>query len=405
MKPLRTRKATRPTPAAKAGELARLRARLAVAEQTLRAIRSGEVDSVVVAGKSGPQVFTLVGAEHAYRMLIESMNEGALTLTRDKTILYANQCFARLVKCPLEQVTGGSLRRFLSPADRKSLRLLLKRAAKAGSKIQLSLVAGDSSLVPVQISIRRLASHGFKQTLFGLVVTDMTEAQRTEGLLRALAQRIVQVQETERERVALELHDHITQLLIAVLFRSQTLTDSLAGRDGPAKKEAAKLREMIGQTVAEVERISRGLRPSILDQLGLFSVLRATGAEFADRTGVTVRLTDLELAVRLPADIELALYRIFQETLKNVEQHARARHVTVALTEQNGFVQLAIKDDGIGFDAEHHAARRKGRGILGLVGMRERAAAVGGTLTVKSGHRAGTEIEVRIPLPPGEVAA
>ena len=72
----------------------------------------------MVAGKQGPQVFTLEGAEHAYRVLIESMNEGALTLTADKTILYANQCFARMVKCPLEQVMGSSFRRFLSAADR-----------------------------------------------------------------------------------------------------------------------------------------------------------------------------------------------------------------------------------------------------------------------------------------------
>jgi PAS domain-containing protein len=79
------------------GGLARLRARLRVAEATLRAIRTGETDTLLVDGRRGPRVFTLEGAEHAYRMLIESMNEGALTLTTNKTILYANQCFARLV--------------------------------------------------------------------------------------------------------------------------------------------------------------------------------------------------------------------------------------------------------------------------------------------------------------------
>src|SRR5712692_8073890 len=110
-------------------ELAELRARVAEAEETLRAIRSGEVDAVVVAGKTGPQVFTLQGAEHAYRVLIESMNEGALTLTVDKTILYANECFARMVECPLEQVIGSSFRRLLSAEDRATLRALLKRAA------------------------------------------------------------------------------------------------------------------------------------------------------------------------------------------------------------------------------------------------------------------------------------
>jgi two-component system NarL family sensor kinase len=378
-------------------ELVDLRARLADTLETLRAIRANEVDTVLVAGKHGDQVFTLKGAEHAYRVLIESMNEGALTLTVDKTILYANQCFAKMVKCPLEQVTGGSFRRFISAEDRILLRPLIKRADKFGSKIQILLKASDGSQMPVQISIRLLAKNGFKHAPVGLVVTDMTEARRNEEMLRALTHRVVQVQETERGRVALELHDDITQLLCAVLFRSQALADKLSARDGPAKKEAMKLREMLGQAAREVERISRNLRPSVLDQLGLVAVLRDTSTEFAHRTGVPVKLACVQLIARLPADTELALYRILQEALKNVEKHARARHVTVHLTQPGAFIQLAITDDGIGFD---QVARRKGKGGLGLLGMRERATYVGGTLKIKSVRRAGTEIEVLIPLLP-----
>jgi len=388
----------RPTPSR---ELVELRARLADTLETLRAIRANEVDTVVVAGKQGDQVFTLQGAEHAYRVLIESMNEGALTLTVDKTILYANQCFAKMVKCPLEQVTGGSFRRFISAEDRALLRPLVRRANKSGSKIQMLLKASDGSQMPVQISIRLLAKNGFKHAPVGLVVTDMTEARRNEEMLRALTHRVVQVQETERGRVALELHDDITQLLIAVLFRSQALADKLSARDGPAKKEAMKLREMLGQAAKEVERISRNLRPSVLDQLGLVAVLRDTSTEFAHRTGVPVKLACVQLIARLPADTELALYRILQEALKNVEKHAHARQVTVHLTKQGAFVQLAITDDGIGFD---HRARRKGKG-LGMLGMRERATYVGGTLKIKSARHAGTEIEVLIPLLPMPTAA
>jgi len=401
----------KPTPAqtssrpAKTDELARLRASLAEAQETLHAIRSGEVDAVMGAGKQSERVFSLAGSEHAYRVLIESMNEGALTLTMDKTILYANQCFARMVKCPLEQVLGGSFRRFLSVADRATLRSLMKRAGKSGSKVQMMLAAADGSQMPVQISIRPLAKNGFTEVPIGLVVTDLTEARRTEELLRALAHRVVQVQEAERGSVALELHDNITQMLIAVLFSSQALVDKLSTRDGPAKREAVKLRALLGQTAKEVERISHDLRPSVLDQLGLYAVLGATGTEFAARTGVDVRLAGTPLTTRLPADTELALYRILQEALKNVEKHAHARHVIVGLRQQGAVVQLMINDDGIGFDSVHHAARRKGKGVLGLVGMRERAAYVGGTLTVRSGPRAGTEIEVRIPLPPGTTAA
>src|ERR1039458_7970770 len=135
-------------------ELAKFNAHVAETEEMYRAIRTGEVDTMVVAGKHGPHVFTLKGSEHAYRVLIESMNEGALTLTTDKLILYANQSFARMVKCPLEQVTGSSFRSFLSAEDRATLRPLLKQADKSGSKIQVLLNASDGSRMPVQISIR-----------------------------------------------------------------------------------------------------------------------------------------------------------------------------------------------------------------------------------------------------------
>ncbi|MFA6289217.1 MAG: ATP-binding protein [Opitutaceae bacterium] len=383
-----------------AGELATLRARLAEAEETLRAIRNGEVDTVVGTGTRGPQVFTLEGADHAYRVLIESMNEGALTLTAGKTILYANRSFARMVRLPLEQVTGSSFRRFLSVKDRPSLRPLMKQAAKTGSKLQVQLIADDGSRLPVQISIQELAKVGFERVTISMVVTDMTEARRNEELLRALTNRVLQVQEAERGRVALELHDHITQLLCAILFRCQALVDELSARDGPSLREAMKLREMLGKTAEEVERISRNLRPGVLDQLGLDAVLRATSTEFTHRTGVPVKLACVELAARLPANTELALYRILQEALKNVEQHARARHVTVQLTKQAAFVQLTIKDDGTGFDPDKPRTAKKENSVLGLLGMRERATYVGGVLTVKSVRRAGTTLEVRIPLPP-----
>ncbi len=378
---------------------------MAEADETLRAIRSGEVDAVMGAGKQGDRVFTLEGAEHAYRQLIESMNEGALTLMTDKTILYANASFARMVKYPLEQVMGSSFRRFLSPEDRVTLRSLLKQTKKTGAKIQVRLKAGDGSGLPVQISIRPVARNDFNGATIGMVVTDMTEAQRTEELMRALTHRVVQGHETERADVALELHDRITQLLCAILFRSQALVDKRSAKGGPAMKEASELHEMLGETAREVERISRNLRPGVLDQLGLDAVLRGTATEFAKRTGVAVKLASAPLAARLPAATELALYRILQEALKNVEQHARARQVTVRLTQPGTYVHLVIEDDGIGFNPNHRPDRKKGKGGLGLLGMRERATAVGGVLTVKTGLRAGTEIEARIPLPPSTAAA
>ena len=400
-------KTSRPKPSAApaaAAALAADRLHPAAAEATLRAIQSGEVDTLAGAGQRGGRIFTLEGAEHAYRVLIESMNEGALTLTTDKVILYANACFARMVQLPLEQVIGSSFRRFLSREDRALLRPHMHQTPHSGSKLQLHLKAGDTTRVPVQISVRELVAAASDRVIIGMVVTDMTEVRRTEELLRALTHRVVQVQEAERGRVAVELHDNITQMFCAVLFSSQALADKLTAKERPAKREAIKLRKLLIRTAEAVERIGRSLRPSALEHLGLSAVLRDASQEFAQRTGLAVTMDCGPAIPRMPGDTELAFYRVFQEIMKNVERHARARKVSVSLRRRGDQVELTIFDDGAGFDAIRHEARRKGKGVLGLLGMHERAALVGGVLTVKSGPGAGTEIVMRVPVPPMSAA-
>jgi PAS domain S-box-containing protein len=386
------------------GDLSKLRTRLAVAEETLRAIRTGEVDTVMVGGKEGSQVFTLEGAEHSYRVLIESMNEGALTLTADKLILYANQCFAKMVKCPLEQVISTPFSRFLSAEDQATLRPLVKRAGKSGSKIQVTLQCGDGSQMPAQISIRPTAQEGSNRATLGLVVTDLTEPRRDEELLRGLSNRLVQAQENERGRVALELHDNITQLLCAALVRSQVLAEKLPLRQRALRREALMLHGMLGQIASEVERISQNLRPSVLEHLGLATLLCRDSQEFAERIGVSLQATCVKLKKRLPAETELAFYRILQEALKNVERHAHARHVSVLLTHHGLGVEMTIQDDGVGFDPDRPPGKRKVKPGFGLLSMRERAACVGGVLSVQSDPGQGTIIRVKAPFAKSEGA-
>ena len=232
------------------------------------------------------------------------------------------------------------------------------------------------------------------------LLAEVTERRRAEEALRALTHRVVQAQETERGSVALDLHDNITQMLCAILARSQALANRLTGCDGSPKQDALKLRDMLGTAAEEVERISRNLRPSVLEHLGLAAVLRATGTEFAERTGVAVKVTCVKLTARLPINTEMALFRILQQALTNVERHAHARHVTVSLTQSGECVQLIITDDGVGFDPDLPSARRNGNDALGVLGMRERATFAGGDFKIKSVPGAGTEIEVLIPLPP-----
>jgi two-component system NarL family sensor kinase len=391
-------RASRPRPSR---ELAEFRARLSEAEETLHAIQGGGVDALVVAGKRGPRVYTLEGVEHAYRVLIESMNEGALTLTPKAVILYANHCFAKMVKCPLERIMGHSFQRFLSAEGRAAMRALLKRPVRSGSRLQVFLKAGDGSQMSAQISIRRLSRNASRSASFGIVVTDMTETRRSQEQLRVLTHRLVQAQESERGRVALDLTDNITQSLVVILFRLQTLVDKLPASEWPSRGEVVKLSELLGQTADEVERISRNLRPSVLRNLGLIAALRAANREFAKRTGMRIKLACVKLSRPLPAEAKLALYRIFEEALRNVEKHAGARHVTVSLTQWGAFAQFAIKDDGTGFDPDRLPAKRREEDGFGLLRMRERAEFLGGVLTIKSARRAGTEVKVTVPLSAG----
>jgi signal transduction histidine kinase len=230
--------------------------------------------------------------------------------------------------------------------------------------------------------------------------TELEAANRalrtSEEQLRTLANWAVQAQEDERAGLALKLHDDITQVLCAIRFRTHTLLAKLPPSGATAKREAIKLREMVGNAAEQVEIISRNLRPGVLDMLGLVAVLRAAGEKFAERTGVAVQLDSVPLTERLPAAVELAIYRIFEIALNNVEKHAHARHLTVGLKQSADFIQLTIRDDGVGLEPDSAAGGNKS-GSLGLLRMRERANSVGGTCKITSARNAGTEITVRIP--------
>jgi two-component system, NarL family, sensor kinase len=296
-------------------------------------------------------------------------------------------------------VMGSSFRRFLSAEDWAALEPLVQRAEKSGSKIPVLLNAGDGSHMPVQISIRPLPKNVSQSAAITMVVADMTQARRNEELLRTLTQRVVQAQEAERGHVANELRVNITQLLYVILGRCQALAEKLQTGDSSACVDTTKINEMVSRTAEEVERIWRSLWSHELEKLGLVPALEKANAELVERTGVSLQMECAPLDERLPPSTELTLYRIFQEALSNVEKHARARHVMIHLKKLDGFIQLTISDDGIGFDPDHSAIRT-GREGLGLLRMRERATSAHGALSVKSAPRSGTEIEVRIPLSP-----
>jgi PAS domain S-box-containing protein len=163
-------------------ELQELTSRMMESEETLRAILGGEVDGLVVSTAEGDRVFTLSGADHPYRVMIETMNEGAVTLASDGTILFCNQRFADIVKGSLEKVMGSSISQYISSTDLQLFEALLEKGLKGNSKVELALQTGGENSAPALLSISAL-QHTDMPGAVCMVVTDLTEQKRNEEML------------------------------------------------------------------------------------------------------------------------------------------------------------------------------------------------------------------------------
>jgi PAS domain S-box-containing protein len=377
----------------------KLRARLQTAEETLRAILSGEVDALMVPGRRGAQMVSLKGGEPAYRMLVEAMSEGAATLSRDGAVLYCNRRFAEMISRPPGKIIGIAVQSLLAEAEQARFQTLLAGARKAVAKGEFNLRSTDGSLIPVYLSVNRL--RGFKDQALGMVITDLSEQRRTQAaeieqakeLHRLLLERTISAQEEERRRIARELHDEAGQLLTALLVGLRTVEDARKLAD--VKVQGNRLREITAQAIDEVGRLARGLHPTVLDDHGLGVALSRYAAEYTKTHKIAVDLAPNELDFsNLPSSIQIALYRILQEALTNVARHSGAKAVSIRFTLSATAMKVTVIDDGCGFDAKAVAVSSH---RLGIQSMRERAAMLGGTVSFIP-QRKGTRILVQVPL-------
>ncbi|HXF74349.1 MAG TPA: GAF domain-containing sensor histidine kinase [Actinomycetota bacterium] len=215
--------------------------------------------------------------------------------------------------------------------------------------------------------------------------------------LRSYVHEVTRAHEEERKHLARELHDTAAQDLVIL----QRGLDALAERLPPeAAQRVRELRSRAVDTLEGLRRLSRDLRPTVLDDLGLVPALEWLVADLERRTGIEARFRTSGAVRRLPAETEVALFRITQEALRNVERHAQARRVEVRVAFGDHEVRVEVRDDGCGFEVPAPLDRLALQGRLGLLGMRERAQLVGGTLAVRSAVGEGAEVAVTVPWSP-----
>jgi PAS domain S-box-containing protein len=235
-----------------------------------------------------------------------------------------------------------------------------------------------------------------------VINSDITERKRGEELLvlqreqlRALAERLQWVREEDRKKVARDLHDQIGQILTAIKMDMIWMTRHLPESEGEVLARLTESIQLINDGVKAVRTICSGLRPGVLDDLGLAAAIEWQASEFVSRNGVQCQVTVPPIDLHLDGDRATATFRIFQECLTNVIRHAQAKAVRVALYQEEESILLVVEDDGIGFSESGFS---NSLGSLGLLGMKERAQFCGGDVQISSSPGNGTTVTVRVPV-------
>jgi signal transduction histidine kinase len=229
--------------------------------------------------------------------------------------------------------------------------------------------------------------------------SDMTHARQTEETLRDLGGRLITAQEEERSRVARELHDDLNQRMALLSVELEQVSQKLPASQNNLRLSINKAWDRAQEISSEIHRVAYQLHPSKLDHLGLVAAVKSHCLELAALHEIKIAFTERGCSGLIPKDVTLCLFRIVQESFRNVIKHSGAGEASVVLVGFSDFIQLSISDNGRGFDLDSRGSKNG----LGLISMRERLRLVGGAISIQSSSR-GTRIEVSVPVVGSEIA-
>lgn len=223
----------------------------------------------------------------------------------------------------------------------------------------------------------------------------------TEAHIRSLSSRLLQAQEVERRRIAMELHDELGQALNVMKLQIRIVERGLTEAQGAAREECEKLLDYIDHVIDDVRRLSLNLSPTVLEDLGLTSALQWLISGFAQKQAVKVTSEIEPIDQLFPAPSRIVVYRVIQEALTNIARHARAGLVTVVIRRDGAEVSFLVEDDGAGFAVEQNLNHHTPGSGFGLATMQERVRMIGGRFELRSRQGRGTRIAFTVPLETG----
>ena len=368
------------------------------------------VADLVVVGVAAREVLVAgsrVEATQAHlEAIVDSAMDAIITVDSAQKIVLFNRAAEQVFRCRREEAIGSGLDRFIPQRFRGAHRGHIEQFGKTGVTSRrmgdvttLWALRADGEEFPIEASISQAGEAD--QRFFTVILRDITvRRQRDEDLrrqqqeLRDLSARVLEAREEEKTLIARELHDELGQLLTALKMDLSWLRERVAADDDLAKK-TAEMNAMLDQTVGATRRISGNLRPLMLDDLGLADAAAWLVDEFGKHSSIrcSYRESGDGALDSVSKPVATTLYRALQESLTNIGRHSAAKNAWVVLGVEGGMVTLDVEDDGRGISPEDIA---KGRS-LGLKGMRERVAYLGGAFEVGRAARGGTRVRVSVP--------
>ena len=261
----------------------------------------------------------------------------------------------------------------------------------------VQLIRASAAILAAVFIIRVLRSFEVetRRRISELQTAQLEEAHRRETLRGEMLRRIVAAQESERQRIARELHDETGQALTAIGLGLRGVASSMRNDGNKSSGNLRQLEQLVEHSLMELQRLIADLRPSHLDDLGLGAALRWYGGEIEKRLPLEVKVSVHEEKMEISTELKTTLFRITQEALTNVIKHSAANQAKVSLDYQDTGVRLEVNDDGVGFDRT--AMQSSARPSWGLIGMQERASLLGGKFDINSYPGSGTRVSVYIP--------
>jgi two-component system sensor histidine kinase UhpB len=333
----------------------------------------------------------LRASEERYRELVENANDIVFTTDLEGNFTSINRAGERLSGYERHEVLSKNVATVVSPESVQEVRRA-REAKLAGkdesTRYELEILTKEGRRVPLEASTRLIHREGIPVGVQG-IARDITERKQAEQALRRVNERL----EQGIRRIAQALHDEAGQLLAAVYLAVNDVAEQLPLE---YRKHLQKISEPLDHAADQLRRLSHELHPVMLDDLGLQPALEFLAQGVSRRTGLVITV-DASMEERPASFVETGLYRILQEALTNVSKHAQATYVRVQIRPEGRILSCTVQDDGIGI---HPSALRtqRDRPCLGLTGIRERLAALGGTLSIVTAEGEGTTLQMKIPL-------